>query len=425
MRAVKGAAAVLLVLFALLGAACAGGEDGVDPVAASSCAALLYEGEGEPDVVVVSDLPRRGIGAETARLMIEAIELVLREREFRAGDHGVGYQACNDTVGEEPFDPGLCRRNARAYVETADVVGIIGPWNSGCAVEQIPIVSTTEAGPLAVVSPANTWEGLTRNVPGERSGDDLYPDGVRSYARVVTHNLVQGSAAAHLAANLGARRVVILQQKPSNSYVRGLTVPFVRTAQGLGLDVVEVDWPLLESYTQVAAEVAAARPDFVYLAGETQANAKTLVEDLRAALGPVVTLVGPDGFALDVIAEELGPAGEGMLATLPGVPAEELPPAGQEFLRAFGQPASDERVFLGAPEAAQAAEVLLDAIARSDGTRASVVEELFATEVENGILGSFSFDRFGDIDPAPVGVYRMEGGKIVAHDVVRTPGTGP
>ena len=65
--------------------------------------------------------------------------------------------------------------------------------------------------------------------------------------------------------------------------------------------------------------------------------------------------------------------------------------------------------------------MLLDAIARSDGTRASVVEELFATKVENGILGSFSFDRFGDIDPAPVGVYRFEGGKVVADSVIRAP----
>ena len=44
-------------------------------------------------------------------------------------------------------------------------------------------------------------------------------------------------------------------------------------------------------------------------------------------------------------------------------------------------------------EAGQAAEVVLDAIARSDGTRASVLEELRATDVKDGILGSFRFDR--------------------------------
>jgi hypothetical protein len=100
---------------------------------------------------------------------------------------------------------------------------------------------------------------------------------------------------------------------------------------------------------------------------------------------------------------------------------ELLPPAGQRFVREFGGAATLRPGQLGAPEAAQAAAVLLDAVARSDGTRASVVEQLFATRVENGILGSFSFDRFGDIDPAPVGVYRFTNGKIVGERVVRAP----
>jgi hypothetical protein len=56
---------VLVVLLAGLAAACARSDDGVEPVASRHCAPLLYEGEGEPDVIVVSDLPRRGIVAET------------------------------------------------------------------------------------------------------------------------------------------------------------------------------------------------------------------------------------------------------------------------------------------------------------------------------------------------------------------------
>ncbi len=407
----------LLVLLAGLATACAGDDGGVEPVATSSCADVLYEGEGEPDVIVVSDLPRGGIGKETIELMIDAIEFTLREREFRAGDLRVGYQSCNDTVGDEPYDPPLCRRNAQAYVDTEDVVGMIGPWNSGCAEGQIPIVSRREAGPLAMISPSNTFVGLTRGAYAQ----SLYPDGVRSYVRLVTHDLGQGSAAAHLAKRLGARRVAVVHQGFGDEYVRGLTTAFLAAARALELATVSFDWRREESYTGLAASVAAARPDVVYLAGLTQENANTLVEDLRAALPRSVELVGPDSFAADDIAEGLGPAGEGMLATVPGIPAELLPLAGERFIREFGRPALIRPGQLGAPEAAQATEVLLDAIARSDGTRASVVEELFATKVENGILGSFSFDRFGDIDPAPVGVYRMERGKIVGDSVVRAP----
>ena len=72
-------------------------------------------------------------------------------------------------------------------------------------------------------------------------------------------------------------------------------------------------------------------------------------------------------------------------------------------------------------QGAQAAEVLLDAIARSDGTRAVVVEELFNTRVTGGILGSFSFDRYGDITPATVGLYSIRNGALVLDGVVRVP----
>jgi serine/threonine protein kinase len=60
-------------------------------------------------------------------------------------------------------------------------------------------------------------------------------------------------------------------------------------------------------------------------------------------------------------------------------------------------------------QAAQAAEVVMKAIARSHGTRASVLRELRATRVRDGILGDFRFDRNGDIKPAKFTVIRVTG----------------
>ena len=60
-------------------------------------------------------------------------------------------------------------------------------------------------------------------------------------------------------------------------------------------------------------------------------------------------------------------------------------------------------------EAGQAAELVLQAIARSDGTRASVLKELRAAQVKNGILGSFRFDRNGDITTASIPILRITG----------------
>jgi hypothetical protein len=42
---------------------------------------------------------------------------------------------------------------------------------------------------------------------------------------------------------------------------------------------------------------------------------------------------------------------------------------------------------------------MLGAIARSNGTRASVVREMMRTKVNKGIMGTFRFDKNGDIIP--------------------------
>ena len=55
---------------------------------------------------------------------------------------------------------------------------------------------------------------------------------------------------------------------------------------------------------------------------------------------------------------------------------------------------------------AQSASVMLDAIAASDGTRADIIAQLFESDVQDGLLGTFTFSEDGD----PVG----EGGATTA-----------
>ena len=60
--------------------------------------------------------------------------------------------------------------------------------------------------------------------------------------------------------------------------------------------------------------------------------------------------------------------------------------------------------------AAQATDVLLDAIARSNGTRSSVTARLMRTKVDDGILGTFSFTPSGDTTAGAVTVYQWRSG---------------
>ena len=54
------------------------------------------------------------------------------------------------------------------------------------------------------------------------------------------------------------------------------------------------------------------------------------------------------------------------------------------------------------------AQIMLDAIARSNGTRSSVTSELFKTNVTNGIMGNVRFDKNGDTVPVKaISFYQM------------------
>ena len=77
-----------------------------------------------------------------------------------------------------------------------------------------------------------------------------------------------------------------------------------------------------------------------------------------------------------------------------GFPDGKLPPAGRLFLEQFEEARPGLRTpDLSAAYAEHATEILLDAIARSNGTRPSVTRELRRTRIEGGILGDIRFDR--------------------------------
>jgi ABC-type branched-subunit amino acid transport system substrate-binding protein len=140
-----------------------------------------------------------------------------------------------------------------------------------------------------------------------------------------------------------------------------------------------------------------------------------------------VKLIAPDTFL--PIADLLAAAGRasvGVYITVAGQPNSSLPRTGRRLLRQFrAADHEDTPASLGAAYAAQAAQVLLAAIARSDGSRRSVSKELLATRVRHGILGSFGFDRYGDTTSGPITVYRVVGGRrqFVIDDII-TPTAG-
>ena len=369
----------------------------------TACAPTEYGGQGSPDYVLVSDLPLRGSTRKQALQINDAVRAELQRRGYEAGGHTIGFRACDDsTAGSEGSDPGACRSNADSYADDDQVIGVIGPLDSSCAAILIPALNLAANGGIPLVSPSNTYPCLTRGGAGCDLSEPgrYYPSGTRTYLRVRGNDVFQAAADARFAREQGVRKVYVLHD--GEAYGVGLATGFRRAAESLGLEVVGFGgWdPAAPSYTPIFRKIGTSGADAVFLGGLIDRNGGRLIEDKVAVLGPNdgdVRLIASDGFATQQTIDDAGPAAAGMFVSAPGVPYRRLPAAAKAYARELvADHPGDEPLAADTIYGAQAARVMLDAIARSDGTRRDVTARLFETRVTGGLLGTFGFDRNGD-----------------------------
>ncbi len=404
-----------------------GGGGSATALPSSSCSPIYYQGSGSPQYLIASDLPLQGSGRTQTVQMTQAIKFILKQQSFKAGKYTVGYQSCDDATAQAgKWDSGKCSANANAYANNKAVIGVIGTFNSGCAEIIVPVLNRASDGPVGMISPANTYVGLTHSGPGTQAGepDKYYPNGKRNYIRIVAADDFQGAADALLAKKLGVKKVFILNDK--EAYGLGVATNFKNAATNsqVGLTVAGFTaWdPKASSYEALAQKIKNSGADGVFLGGLICENGGKLIKDLRAGLGSSVKLMAPDGFTpISADVQGAGAAAtEGMTVSVAGLPNEQLGSTGKKFVTEFGaQIGSQPDPY--AAYAAQAAQVMLTAIENSDGTRASVAANLLNTKVTNGILGTFSINKNGDTTANPVTIYMIKGGKQTTYTVITPP----
>ena len=407
------AAMVILVTGAIAGS-------GATPLPASSCSAIQ---NGSGKYLIASDLPLQGSGRAQTIQMTQAIAFELQQHGWKAGNYTLAYQSCDDSTAQAgKWDSGKASANASAYANDPSVIGVIGTFNSGAAEIEIPILNRAPNGPLGMVSPANTYVGLTHIGPGISAGEPgkYYPTGKRNYIRIVAADDFQGAADAINAKNLGLKSVFILNDK--EAYGQGVATDFKNAATKIGIKVSGfTSWDgKASSYEALAVKIKASGAKAVFLGGLVCENGGKLIKDISSG-DPGVQILAPDGFTpISADVQGAGAAAEGMIVSVAGLPNAQLKGAGKAFVAAFTK--FDHK----APDpyavyAAQAADVLVQAIATSDGTRAAVTKNLFKTKVTNGILGSFTINANGDTSSNPITFYKIKGGQSTTFKVIVPP----
>jgi branched-chain amino acid transport system substrate-binding protein len=372
-------------------------------------------GGGAQTVKIVSDLPLQGANRFQSTTMVNAIEMAIDERNGKAGNVKIEYESQDDATAQAgQWDEAKCAENAQTAAQDEEIVGWIGPFNSGCAVVEIPILN--EAG-LGMISPANTYIGLTKPGGEPDEPEKYYPTGERNYTRVIVADDEQGQAGALLMEEKGVESVYILDDK--ETYGKGLADQVQQSADELGIQVIGregVD-TTTANFRSVMNKIAQEDPDAIYFGGIIENNAAQLVKDKIGAgmSNDDVLFIGPDGIFLDEFLSQGGEAAEGAYITFGGLPESELSDKGQQFVQEY-ESRYDDEVQPYTAYAYEAANVMLDAIERAskkgEVTRETVLKEIFATEDYNGVLGTWSFDEDGDTTLTELSVQRVENGEF-------------
>jgi len=263
------------------------------------------------------------------------------------------------------------------------------------------VLNQAAGGAIAMVSPANTFPCLTVH-PGcsKSEPDKYYPTSKRNYARVVPYDAYQAAIQVAFMKEQGVKKLYILNDKEAYGLAVATLTKNAATAEGIQVVGFAAWAKESASYEATMRKIGTSGADAIFLGGLIDENGAQVIKDKVSVLGPndgKVKLFAPDGFTTQATIDEAGPASKGMYMSVAGTAVGNLVGKGKAFVTGFTAQLNGKPVDPYSTYAAQAAEVMLDAIAASDGSRQSVIDNIFKTKVRNGILGSFDINKNGDV----------------------------
>ncbi len=380
-------------------------------------------------LILATDFPVSG-GDATATLPAEyAVNLAVQQNKDLGGGYTLTVKNMDDE-GQSGADPTKGQNNIQQLADNKQVMAIVGPFNSGVAKAEIPVVNA--AGGPVLISPTNTNPGLTLSQYATANGIDftkLHPAGQPDYYfRIPGNDVAQGKADAEVALSPtlpGGACTKAFVVDDNTTYGKGLGDFFTAAYTAGGGTTVgtrsSITADQIATLPQLATAIKASGATCVFYGGVTSQGGPVLKKDLAAIGGPAI-MIGGDGIAADpgFITTAGVAASAGAVGTVAAPDTSTLTSAAATAFKSayttFTASLPNNSLLPYSAQAYDAAMIEITAIknvitAGHTVTRLAVRDQV-AGITYTGLTGTISFDANGDNAGAKVfAVYAVDPAK--------------
>jgi len=358
--------------------------------------ALVGCGPAKPKVIRIGAAgPFTGSLSKIGLDSLNAIKMAVEE--FNASGQLKG-QTVEVAVGDDGADPAKAAAVAEKFASDASLVGVIGPMTSSGVNAALPIL---EKNSITLITQSGTNPSLTEQ-------------GYKVMHRVCPRDDDQAPAAATFIVNdIKAKSVYMIDDK--GTYGQGLADEVEKNLKKLGVSKIARAQITSDDkdFSAILTKIKAAKPDLLYLAIPSPAQAATIIKQL-VGMGIKCSIMGGDGIReKDELIKGAGGAAEGVYATSIGPTIQSVPEA-KDFIANFEKKYGALSMYSG--QSYEAAKVMLAGIAAAAAKnggkveRKAVLEAVHNTKDFKGVLGvPITFNAKGDLAGSAIFVVRVKG----------------
>jgi branched-chain amino acid transport system substrate-binding protein len=386
---------------------------------------------GPITIKIGTDLPTSGDDTANGLPGQHGVELAIKDANDQKLVPNVTFVGSykNDVGPSNSHEAAVGVKNVTDLIGDAQVAGIVGPFNSSVAQAEMPV---TNNAPIAIISPANTNDCLTRDdesCSGSNSKLAQYrPTGKINYFRLATLDRFQGGALAEFAFKKGYKKVFIVDD--TETYGAGIALEFKKKFTSLGGTVAGTQSvpKTTGSYSGVLTTIAAQKPDAIFFGGNDSTGGTPMRTQMKQTTGLENTpfLCG-DGCKNGSFSRAIGTTGGPVfssVATVDSVARTNITDTKvKDFLSKYEKAYTLKEITAYSASGYDCAMILINAVkaalekgakaptSGSDAAAAKTFREAVIAQVASinyvGLTGTHSFDKNGDTTSRVITIYTI------------------